>query len=667
MPEVKVPKSIEFEIRRDQVFENVYQLMEDMSRIRFECINSGRIEEDKALEYLKLANFLSKSVLSVTSATANQRLGSLVSSMNHNPALVYFDTLQRRYWEKHEPDFLANLDSVLIQIYGERFDSLDKGHHLVSAVKCVCAQNEETDSEKTRILGSVLPVTGIVRGIDLQTLICEGVLNRGQDSADLKDQLSLKIGSLEDVIENLVQYAREVGVLSIEIPVTRTQYDELVKKFPDAMPVGSKKISGNNVVKTRFIVNKAPVETASKQVHVKLEKFLQDKTLVDLFENYTPLNPGLFLDSTKVLNLGRYIHDKVSYKLRKVNCLEEIKCLSLGELEIKLASIVREFVQYPETYGLLIGDKVKINELVTHDEANDESIWKGSYGEITGISRSYTVEFHDPKIKGQKKEKEKTQKKGTDVVVWEIERRHLEKVSDKKTSFPSWYKRGDIEIGDIVKINDKYADDEEIETGDLNSGSVGRVVGLTYEVHFDKVYHRDGKDRTRTDVSESDINQVYLTRTKTMDPSEIEKLIHDEIAIQIKEALKGSDPEIKFETVDIGESKGFSYHEEVESYDKAVLFFRKGKNYCVLTYVTEKNTKKKSSITQDILRKLGLIKRSDSHEIEITDDKIMAHIAGYKGLIRDAYETISRALNPIHITLAEVRDGKRVNYFTGTR
>jgi len=39
----------------------------------------------------------------------------------------------------------------------------------------------------------------------------------------------------------------------------------------------------------------------------------------------------------------------------------------------------------------------------------------------------------------------------------------------------------------------------------------------------------------------------------------------------------------------------------------------------------------------------------------------------YKGLSRDSFQEVARALNPVYISLREYKDGKQINLFTGRR
>ena len=77
-----IPKSIDFQISTEEVYQDIYQLMEDMSTIRFESINSAELTEDNLREYLQLSSFLSKSLLAVSNKATTTRFVNMVEAMN---------------------------------------------------------------------------------------------------------------------------------------------------------------------------------------------------------------------------------------------------------------------------------------------------------------------------------------------------------------------------------------------------------------------------------------------------------------------------------------------------------------------------------------------------------------------------------------------------------
>jgi hypothetical protein len=677
MANQNIPKAIDLTITKEEMYGDIYKLMEDMSKIRFECINTGKVNEKNLEEYLQLSSFLAQALKAVSDKQTIDRLSFLVEEMNKSQGLVYFDPLQRRYWSRINPKFMNTLDTVLIQIYGNNFDSLDKGHHLISAVKYVCSKNEDSEAERKKILHSILPVSGRVRGVDPSTLFYGQMFHDELKEDTLEQHLNFDVGSMNEIVRRTMATAAEIGCVTFTFEAAREDYLKLKEEFPDMLPEAVGMFQGKQKVKVRANVNKAPSESESEHVYRKAVTFLAQKGMADYVKDYKPEELGKLMFNADWSKVEDLIYGKFERMFPKVDAAK-LKEKSAGNL-MQIASLVKEVMktmhQYPGVYGFIVGDNVVINDMVTSDDNNDEKIWKGSCGEIIDICKTYSIEFYEPKIKKPKHGEEKKESKDeeedeeaekvTNSRIWDVSPEHLRKLENSGTVFPEWYKRGDFEIGDIVKLKKTYAEENEIEPGDITYGSVGRIIGLTYEIKFSKLVNKDGEVKEK-DKKEDEINQVYLTRTNGKYEQNIAEVVNQLVTESMKESLGKKQKNAIDLKVHMAENHvGYSHHETIGGYDKCTLFFIKDGNYYLMSYVTESAEDGTSVLSKvkNVVAKMGL----KAGEERINDDKIMEFVAGYKGLIRDAFLKVGNALNPIYISLHKYKEGKLVETFEGRR
>jgi len=674
----EVPRSIEIRISKEELYADICKLMEDMSKIRFECINTKDLNEKNIREYLQLAGFLWQCIRGVADKDMMSQLELLVNAMNEHEALVHFDPIQRRYWEKNCPDFVARLDSALIQIYGSHFDSLDRAHHLVSAVKTACAKNEKkaekdatTEQQKKkhaaeheRIISSIIPVIGRVRGVDPVTLFAaEHLRSYAQaDPDDVQANLTIKMGSHCDMIRNAMVVARDLGFLTFDAEVSRDDYEKLRQEFPDMIPARTTKRQGQQYITLRITVNKAPAESESKQVSQRFKEFVQNPQLVELAENYSPDDIGKVMFGLDPSEVRKKAASRFTRRFPIVDGSAIGEDGSISGLDKEIGAIARTIFSYPDIYGYAIGDEVEMNERVKEDDGNDERYWCGSSGVIKGISPSVSIEFYKPVIKGRKGTK-------GHAIIWDVEPKYLEKTGNSTTRFQKWYKGRQLSVGDVVRVNGTYADDFEIEKGDLDVGSEGKVIGLTYKVRFGRLVNNRRKVKDGVNEEVDEINHSYLTRTSKTSRDHVKSLVDKIISESIKAALSSATPDIELDIHRGENTTGYVHHETIGEYDKCSMFFSTNGYRFILTYVTERAEEKEKGLKAKMrkaLETLGMAEKKKTKD-RVSDEMMMDFISEYKGLSRDAFEKIASALNPIYVCLYKFQDGNQVDFFEGRR
>jgi hypothetical protein len=645
----EIPKSLHIRVSREEVFKGIHALMEEMSKIRRECINSGRARPENIEKYLSLANMLATDVMAVSDAPTIERFNYLVGEMNDTSALVFFDPFQRGYWTKHKPGFVSTLDTALIQMYGEHFDSLDKGHHLIAAVKCVCARNEDHAEKKKDILASVLPVCGAVRGVDASSLLTQEMLTPPLDMNNLGAHLSFQFGGLEDTIRRAATAAQAMGYLSFQAELRRAEYQALERSFPGMVVESTRRLGGEEYVRVRLVINNSPLEEKVAPLADRLMPLLTNPMLMELVLEYAPEKLGEVAANIQ----PDKIHADTDRALKKY-FKEKLPFVDLDAVELSgnfhdrienLLTVVREVVAHPDIYGFIPGDGFTINEMVVSDD-NEEDLWVGSEGEVKKRSSTLSIEFDQPKIKGRPQDKEPR--------VWDYPASQLKVLEPSSLKFPSWYKpNGKLEIGARVELTS--VDEDEVETGDLNKGSIGRVIGFTYDVHFSKVVNKAGAVSPQQ-RDEDELNQIYLTRTRTISEQELRTEMHAEVSAIVHKLLSRTGG-VQMELCKHNGSMGYHHREEVAGYDRHTILLIREERHLLLSYIRE-GQPVHSAAVERAAAESGVAPEGKT----INPQRLVEFLTGYKGSLVSATERLAKAVNPIHLSLREIKEGKVTEY-----
>ena len=681
------PREINITLTRDDILADVHKLMEDMSVIRFKCINDRKQSEENVREYIQLSNLLATSIMGVSNAHTKKKLETLVGHMNRNDSLVMFDPLQKRYWQHHEPEFLSLVDNLVIQLYGSNFNSLDKGHHLVSAIKMFCARHEKVTAEREKIVTSIRPVNGHVRTADPAALFT----THGLTSSARADNLTMdfNIGSIYDYVKNTIVIARDLGYLTISAQLPRRDYQRLQQELPGIIPTGRER--GGEIVQFQIPVNKAPKKPTTINADRILRSYAQNYSLVQLISQYAP---SALENFNFEFDTNAFKKELVNKYTRVFNMVDSEKLKETDPLKLieELRKITRVIYCNPDTYGFFVGDKIMGDAKKVAADPDLSKEWgASSEGVITGICTDLAIRYTQAVLKGKRKNETVDLTAETRPPrVENMEPEYIKVTNETERERPEWeqdsWSKGSVvlQLGDLIKVKKSYdkdydttsdeateedADEEEEEglnPGDICSGSKGQIVGYSYKIKFDKLVDAEGN--IQESKTEEDILQYYLKRKD----NNISCLVNRHLDEFIQEAIDkvtNSNQSLDLQMITHKKTKAYFNSETIEDYEKISILVEKEQMLYVLTYITEKTDEKsRESISERIKRTLKSIPGlKDLINGGTDEESLVKLISEYAGTTRKMFEQVAIAINPVHITLHAYRKGNQIDYFEARR
>jgi hypothetical protein len=624
------PNRLTIELEEKDIKKDLASIIEAMSRIRFEAIGNRNIPDETTEQYLHLTQRLAADMRALVTPSMIDNLQFLARSMDEDDALLFYDSMQDRYWSEVAPEFIMALEKAVIQLMGDRCTSLDYKHHIAQAVKYLGARSESPERREA-IVNSIAPLHGPLRGSARQLFNAE-YLDRfcNREGFDFGGGFSLTIPDLSEIIANAVHAARQLGYISMKVAVREDEYHAIEGRFPGMMPRHVNFGRRKDRVLVEVPLNKAPIEPSVDDCFDVLSGFVQSPTMFSYMRSFKPKELGKLLSEFDLGVVRRHVVNNLMSKGVRVapNALNHTQ--NIDTLARAARDILEEHTRYPDIYGFSVMDKVAINGLVDDGtESNEEGIWTGSEGEIISIEDAYSIEFFD--VRGTSG-RQKPSLKG---MIWDVETQFLRLDNKSSTEFPGWYERKPFDIGDVVEVTEDY--DEEYDD-DIHAGSKGRVIGHTYNVEFTWINAQDG---TRLQGRKEDgIHHLYLDRVNKFD----QEAIAEETEELIRKGLDASQinssgrERIHFEQVSAGKTHGYVNAQDVGQYKRhTMLINHNGSSYVVSYFCSPDNEPRPKDIVKAV---------SDP-----------------KKPLRDTFTEAMEKAGAVYAHLAEFRDSKKVDEF----
>lgn len=228
---VDVPKNLTIDLEDNDLRKGLDSILESMSRIRNESITKSNIKDEQKDEYLHLAYRLASIMQETSDQATVKRVQEIVEDINNNPLLISYDPLQSPFWNRKNARFVDNLETILISIVGEDFNTIDDSHHILQAIKYLGSQNE-TPEERKRIYDTISPFNSAIP-IREDEKLTKGILGKlFGASYDLKsiDGMILKAEGSHVFSPELIEFAQERGYGKLRINLNEREFEEMKKK-----------------------------------------------------------------------------------------------------------------------------------------------------------------------------------------------------------------------------------------------------------------------------------------------------------------------------------------------------------------------------------------------------------------------------------------------------
>ncbi|MBI4919507.1 hypothetical protein HY837_06245 [archaeon] len=213
---------------------NLARIINSMNEIRTVSLNTQNCGADQKDKYLNLATQLADRIKLTSSPELVKQMQTLVDALGKDEKLLKYDPSQDKVWKRKNPDFNRTLEEVTIKILQDSFNSLDSKHHILQAVKVLSVQ-EAQFNVKEKVYETVIPFNGKVEGI--KSGVFSSVLGSMLGDSfviEADDGLNLKVKGDLDLIEGLLNKAKEKGYKSVSVEMYEGDYRKFVEKFPDS-------------------------------------------------------------------------------------------------------------------------------------------------------------------------------------------------------------------------------------------------------------------------------------------------------------------------------------------------------------------------------------------------------------------------------------------------
>lgn len=241
-----IPDKIDVVLEGVDTKTSIASIVNAMSLIRREAISDKEISEDQKDAYLhltyRLASFME--VMAGENDNTARKIDEIKGFLRKDSDLVFYDSLQHRYWSDEKPNFAKTLDSLLISVMADNLNSVEHRHHFIQAVKYLRVQDASFE-EKEKMFESILPYHGSLsfKKPSTQKRILAKLFGYSLD-VQKKDSLTLRMKECShEFIEDAIVKAQYRGYRNLETNLHKKVFDELAEKFPKSqisLPVNKK-------------------------------------------------------------------------------------------------------------------------------------------------------------------------------------------------------------------------------------------------------------------------------------------------------------------------------------------------------------------------------------------------------------------------------------------
>lgn len=251
----KPPSSMIIELEDKDVERDLTKILGAMALIRAEAVQNRQLDDGQRDEYLHLTYRLASGMKALADEKTVNKMQLVAERLSENPQLQNYDPFQEDYWDRKEPDFTGTLDELLIGVMKDSFDSIDKKHHVLQAVKYLGVEN--SSEKRKEVYDTILPFYG---ALELKQGFGRSILARlfGEThKVERVDDLTLQVNTFPEDLEGLIEFTQDLGYKELRLNIPKDSLGELKEEYPKAQVVGKAGKARSNSNRTRRTAAKA--------------------------------------------------------------------------------------------------------------------------------------------------------------------------------------------------------------------------------------------------------------------------------------------------------------------------------------------------------------------------------------------------------------------------
>jgi hypothetical protein len=229
------PKQMIIPMQREDVARNMVDIINTMDAIRGTALRNFYASDDVKLEYLRMTSELASCMQDTIKDNGIEVYVKKVNEFIDNDLLLYFDFLQRVFWDEVEPGFSKALSDLTVVVLRDNFVSEGQVYHIFQGLKYLIAPPEKKDGiyisiqPFNNLLSEELISKPVVAGYFMRNLFLDFVEQSPEGYGMVLQNTRL------DTPEFIERLGR-IGALFIDIPYAL--FGEMRRSFPNVTIVG---------------------------------------------------------------------------------------------------------------------------------------------------------------------------------------------------------------------------------------------------------------------------------------------------------------------------------------------------------------------------------------------------------------------------------------------
>ncbi|MBI5066167.1 hypothetical protein HZA97_08080 [Candidatus Woesearchaeota archaeon] len=284
-----IQNKVTVELKKEDVKDNLLKILDDMSKLRNECVVNLESTNQQKTDYLKLTSELASCVEAlIEENNLEEQVNKIISFVKSDELLKCYDILQNKFWTETNPQFLNSLSNLSVYLLGDDFSSTTHSYHLFQALKYL-----KLDENKIDVIKTILPINSLLNNSStLSKILVEKFVGKKIGDYGIATETAEKF--------TLINELEKLGVLYAEVPLSIYESASL-----------SKYVQGKKVIKRS---QKAIISFAKEEEQNAKNTFKE-------FQNYAKLNLGKIEDNLvlKVSNFYNFGEEFLEELKNKIN------------------------------------------------------------------------------------------------------------------------------------------------------------------------------------------------------------------------------------------------------------------------------------------------------------------------------------------------------------